>query len=258
MNTCLAPPRGLSHTAAAPLYDRRLVPFPRIRRQLRRRGVSPDRVSSDRGEIYENRIGTALMALYRDTGSARSYEALYAFSRDGVLSWIKSLLARRRSSLDPLELLQDTFINVYRYPRGFRDQHPGSYRVWVRTIAGNIIRRASGRSARFSFQDLPDGLQEPACPAHHPDQQAVQTEENASLKQAWLVFLGHYASAFAKLADRDREALTLVEIDGLAYKDAARILGVGGSNMKMIVFRSRKRLAAHMRDAMVIRTESMN
>ena len=42
----------------------------------------------------------------------------------------------------------------------------------------------------------------------------------------------------------------LVEVEGLSYQEAGRILQVGRSNMKMIVFRSRKRIARRMRLAM--------
>jgi predicted DNA-binding protein (UPF0251 family) len=44
--------------------------------------------------------------------------------------------------------------------------------------------------------------------------------------------------------------LHLVEVEGLSYQEAGDILGVGRSNMKMIVFRSRKRVARRMRQTM--------
>ena len=44
--------------------------------------------------------------------------------------------------------------------------------------------------------------------------------------------------------------MTLVEVDGLTYKEAGDALGVRASNMKMILFRARKRLVNHMRRSM--------
>ena len=41
-----------------------------------------------------------------------------------------------------------------------------------------------------------------------------------------------------------------MEVEGLSYAEAGEILGVGRSNMKLIVFRSRKRIARKMRLAM--------
>src|SRR5687768_17557484 len=116
--------------------DPRIRPItPPIAAALLRRGT---RCQPNRGESpdqYENRVGTALMALYRDTRDPAAFEALYAFTRPSVQLWILSLLGREPTQLDPAEILQDTFVNVYRYPTAFREEHGGSFRVWVRTIA---------------------------------------------------------------------------------------------------------------------------
>jgi RNA polymerase sigma factor (sigma-70 family) len=149
--------------------------------------------------------------------------------------------------LDPRELLQDTFVNVYRYPTAFREEHSGSFRVWVRTIAGNIVRRARGAERRISFQELPDGLQEPEDERENPFRRAVSIEQESLVQGAWVLFLCLYACAWRELGQRDRRTLHLVEVEGLSYQEAGRILAVGRSNMKMIVFRSRKRIARQMR-----------
>jgi RNA polymerase sigma-70 factor (ECF subfamily) len=235
---------------------------PRVRRpcveaMLRLRGVDPrmgaDGPTAAFGEATEavgNRNATALMALYRDTRSAAAFDALYGATRDGVLAWIQSLLRRGRSPLDPSELLQDTFVNVYRYPTAFRDEHDGSFRVWVRTIAANLVRRAGGRGSRLSFQELPEGMQEPEDRRGSPLRLAQTREESSTLRSAWVLFLAHYAAAWQELAPRDREALRLVEVEGKTYLEAGEVLAVGRSNMKMIVFRARRRLARRMRAAM--------
>lgn len=228
----------------------RLAAWPAVVASLRARGgvlASSPRPPADE---LENRLGTELMALFRDTRSEETFEALYGFARPAVLRWIKSLLRKGLGHLDATELLQDTFVNVYRYPTSFRADHAGSFRVWVRTIAGNIVRRAGARGAALSFQELPEGLREPADPHGSPDQVAVVDEQSAHLKRAWLLFLCHYGRAWEQLSARDREALHLVEVEGRTYEEAGRVLQVRRSNMKMIIFRSRKRIAARMRAAM--------
>ncbi len=228
----------------------RLEPFPTIQNRLRLRGVCAAPQPAERPEEWENRIGTALMALYRDSRAEEAFEALYHFSRLSVLEWIQGLLHRGLRHLDPNELLQDTFVNVYRYPGAFRDEHHGSFRVWVRTIAGNIVRRASARPGRLSFQELPEGLQEPADGKLGPIQRAESQEQEESLRAAWVLFLCLYKEAWEQLGERDQRTLHLVEVEGLSYQAAGEILEVGRSNMKMIVFRSRKRIARFMRAAM--------
>jgi RNA polymerase sigma factor (sigma-70 family) len=192
--------------------------------QLERRGVAPVRTPSETYDQFENRLGTALMALYRDAREPAAFDALYRFTGPGVLLWIRSLLGREPASLDPAEVLQDTFVNVYRYPGAFRDEHGGSFRVWVRTIAGNVVRRAALARARATPQEL----------------------ETASE-------LEDHARAWEELGQRDRRTLHLVEVEGLSYQEAGRILEVGRSSMKMIVFRSRRRIARRMREAMAQR-----
>jgi RNA polymerase sigma factor (sigma-70 family) len=189
------------------------------------------------------------MSLYRDSRDPAVFEALYAFARRGVEQWIASLLGRELLHLDPAEILQDTFVNVYRYPGAFREDHCGSFRVWVRTIAGNVVRRCSGarhRSAQLELLESP----EPVDRSGGPIQTILEEDESQQLRRAWILLLCYYAQAWKELSQRDRRTLHLVEVEGLSYQEAGRVLSVRRSNMKMIVFRSRRRLARRMREAM--------
>ena len=228
----------------------RLQAFPEALERLRDRGVPVDPVADEDVQAFENRLGTQLMALYRDTRDPVTFEALYAFARPAVLRWIRSLLTRELAHLDPNELLQDTFVNVYRYPKAFREDHASSFRVWVRTIAGNVLRRATTRRSRASVQELCQEVMEPEDRSACPSLCAEHDEESRHLRATWILFLSLYAQAFRTLSQRDRRTLHMVEVEGMSYRDAGELLGVGRSNMKMIVFRSRKRIARKMRIAM--------
>ena len=190
----------------------------------------------------EDARATELMARFRDSRSLEDFERLYAETRLGVLNWVRSLLRQGNARLDAHELLQDTFVNVFRYPSSFRDEAPSSFRVWVRTIAGNVVRRARAKLPREATFELPEGTVEPASHAAGPALQADMSEAAERLGRAYGLLLACYAEAFEQLAARDRRALELVEVEGLAYVDAAAELGVRPSNMKMIVFRARRRL----------------
>lgn len=223
--------------------------FPAVVRALEARGLSPRALPGEGPEAFENRLGTALMGLYRDTRDPSVFEALHAFSAPGVLSWIKSLLGRELAGLDPAEILQDTFVNVYRYPGSFREDHGGSFRVWVRTIAGNVVRRSSQARSRGCLQELESSV-ELVDRSSGPAQVLLDEDESQRLRRAWILLLCYYAEAWKELSQRDRRTLHLVEVEGLSYQEAGRVLAVGRSNMKMIVFRSRKRLARRIREAM--------
>lgn len=183
------------------------------------------------------------MTLFRDEPTEAHFEALYAFTQGPLLAWISSSLFRRGSAADPTEVLQDTYVNLYRYARTFRDERAQSFRVWSRTIAANLVRRSRRETARPSLQALPEGLQEPADrTAFGPSVQAMMGEERVATVRAYQLLLRHYHAAFAALSPRDREALELVEVEGKSYAEACEILQVGMSNMKMIMFRARRRL----------------
>ncbi len=192
------------------------------------------------------------MVRFRETRSAEAFEALYRCSRAPLLSTIVHLCAHRGLRLDPAELLQDTLVNVYRYAGGFDETSAAGFRGWARAIATNVVRRASMRSRTLALSALPEGLDEPLDRRAGPALVVSSDEQSAGLRRAWILLLLHYAHGFEKLCARDRSALDLIEVQGLSYGEAGRILRVGRSNMKMIMFRSRRRLRDHMRRAMSV------
>jgi RNA polymerase sigma factor (sigma-70 family) len=239
-----------------PTLDSTLLATPplptRIVDALESRGIAlvPRATESESG--FRERLDTELMALFRDTLDGEIFETLYLHARGRVFTWLRSLLVQQRSFLDPVELLQDTFVNVFRYSRRFRSDHSSSFRVWVRTIAANAMRRAQSGALQGSLQDLPEGQQEPIDAAPGPNRLAVDAEDGRALSVSWMLFLEHYARAYGELLPRDRLALDLVELQGLSYSQAGERLRVGPSNMKMIMFRSRQRIQVRMRRSMGI------
>ncbi len=221
--------------------------FPvRLRQDLLARGVSLEAQTNEAPGVFVDRVDTALMALFRDTRSAESFEVLYDRTAGAVFDWLRRLLAGQRCGLDPLEILQDTFVNVYQYSTRFRDERPESFRVWVRTIASNAMRRARSQVPRRAEQPLSEKLGEPVARHAEPTRRLDEEEERRRLALTWMLFLEHYSRAYAGLAARDQTALAMVEIECLSYAEAGARLAVGASNMKMIMFRARQRLIARM------------
>jgi RNA polymerase sigma-70 factor (ECF subfamily) len=218
----------------------------RVRRQLERRGVSLAPLSGESLADFSARLETGLMALFRDSRGEEEFAALYEVAGQGVLRNILMGLRGQSARLDPQELCQDVFVNIYRYAASFRDDHPRSFKAWVHAISRNLIRRHMGTRRRPSLQALPEGLAEPEDGRVGPSACASLCEERESLLRSWSLLLLHYAAAWEQLSERDQAALTLVEVDGLSYTQACDVLGVGMSNMKMIMFRARKRLRAHL------------
>ncbi|MBK7645178.1 MAG: RNA polymerase sigma factor [Planctomycetes bacterium] len=217
--------------------------------RLRERGVSLSLLPGETRELGRARLETALMALFRDGREEAAFAALYEFAHAELASWVELLLSgagRMRGLIDPAELVQDTLVNVYRYAESFRDEHARSFRVWTHTIATNLLRRSCIRRERTSLQALPEGVCEPRDPRGTPTEELVRGEDQRSVLAAWMIVLSQYAEAYEQLSPRDRQALDMIEVQGLSYAAACKRLSVGLSNMKMILFRARRRIRARI------------
>lgn len=243
----------MSQTALA--ASRLPIHHPGILRRLAERGAELATREGEDAELGVSRLETALMALFRDEGGESVFEALYAAARPALAEWILRLGSGRLRAADVEGLVQDTFVNVYRYAPTFRDEHARSFRVWSRAIAGNVLRRSRSRG-RAAAQELSGGeLPESADPRADPAGHAIDAEEQRSVSAAWMILLSQYLQAWQQLGPRDRLALDLVEVQGLSYTEAGARLGVGLSNMKMIMFRARRRIRATIAGTLLAREE---
>ena len=231
---------------------------PDVERELAARGLYETSAESHEttGDAGSDRLDTALMTLFRDTGRREVFDALYGSARASVYEWLRWMVREQQARLDPLDLLQDTFVNVYRYAASFRPESGAGFRRWVRTIAANVVRRARAATPRRWVSATAELAPELEDRQPGPALRLVEGEETRALRVAWANFLVLYAEGFARLSPRDRRALELVELEGRSYSEAAEELGVGPSNMKMIMLRARRRLAVHLRDALGVAVEA--
>ena len=56
-----------------------------------------------------------------------------------------------------------------------------------------------------------------------------------------------YIEFYSMLSDRERRALHLVEVEGVSYREAAAELGIKLENLKMVIFRARRKIHRAMR-----------
>ncbi|MGH9224969.1 MAG: RNA polymerase sigma factor [Acidimicrobiales bacterium] len=121
------------------------------------------------------------------------------------------------------DVAQDTFLRAYLRLGSFRFEC--KFSTWVLQIARNAgLDALRARMRRVRLHD--------AAPAPPPTQDPVATAE--------------VAAALASLGPNLREALLLVEVLGLTYREVAEVTGVPEGTVKSRVFKARSRLAGWM------------
>ncbi|MFT6040234.1 MAG: hypothetical protein ACI9C2_000393, partial [Gammaproteobacteria bacterium] len=56
-----------------------------------------------------------------------------------------------------------------------------------------------------------------------------------------------YLRFYSQLSEREQRAIHLVEVEGSSYRDAAVDLGIKLENLKMVIFRARRKIHRSMR-----------
>lgn len=219
-------------------------------RLLLRHGVAvPEAVSQARGPVPDlvDRTATALMDLYRRTGSGRAFDLLVALTRDRLLARVRCRARMLGGSVDPEELLQDALVNMFRYPDRFDARRPGAFRAWSSAVVDNAVRRRLRRRRGPDVQLRSfDVLEREPYRRVGPAAQAANAEACRRAARAWALFLRLYLAAYHRLNERERLVLHLVEVRGQRYAEVAARMGMRPEAIKMVVFRARRRIFARV------------
>jgi RNA polymerase sigma factor (sigma-70 family) len=196
-----------------------------------------------------DRAQTALMDRFRRTGSPRVFEALATLATPHLERRVKSRIRYLGGAIDPQEVLQDTLVNIFRYPDRFDGRRPSAFRAWSATIVDNTIRRHLRRALSgpdVQLQPVELLCNEPDAPSRGPEQRAIQSEACVEAIGAMRLLLGCYLAAYDALSPRERFALQMVEVDRVRYAALAELLGMRAEAVKMVVFRARRRIHERM------------
>ncbi len=194
-------------------------------------------------------LDTALMQIFCSTGDTRAFEFLYEITSEPLMGWIRGRVRQIARRLDVREILQDTFINIYRYAKSFKGEGAYGFRRWARTIAANAMHRAS-RKRTLVFSEWTDGIMQVPSPAGGPRGVVEARELGRELDKAYRLLLQVAPLAFARLSPRDRFVLHAVDQERSSYRDVEKELGLRSGALKMIVHRARIRLKSHLREAL--------
>lgn len=193
---------------------------------------------------YLDWVSTTLMECYKETGDPPTFALLFELNRAAFLQAIQCNLRRSFHHVDPQDVLQEVFLNIYRYPHRFKADRADAFRGWGHRIARNTLLKFLKGQARLScFQTIDEEAVQPEdVRARRPDRAASDAESAQVVNCAYLLYLQLYMLHFARLSAKEQRALTLVEVDGASYREAASELGIRLENLKMVIFRGRRKI----------------
>ena len=187
---------------------------------------------------------TALMHCYGNTRDPQVFALLYELNRAPFMQAIQGKVRRSGGAVDPQDVLSEVFLNIYRYPHRFLAEKPDAFRNWGHRIVRNtLLKFLKGQSRLSRFASLNDEIGEREDQrVRSPYRCALEAESATVVDQAYLIYLNLYLLHFNRLSEKERRALTLVEVDGASYKRAAEELGIRLENLKMVIFRGRRKI----------------
>ncbi len=220
--------------------------IPRVERE-RMGAVLSDRTRSL--ESVRDALSTRLMECFKQRRSRGCFGLLYELNGTHLLTQVASRLRRYASKADPQDVLQEVFFNVYRYPHRFDSSREDAFRVWSAMIVRNTVLkhlRSQGRGGRqeVPFEDLSD---QPESEASNPLLGVIRQESSDECSRVYVTYLRLYLRFYSMLSERERRALHLVEVDRYSYRKAAGELDIKLENLKMVIFRARRKIHRAMR-----------
>jgi RNA polymerase sigma-70 factor, ECF subfamily len=182
------------------------------------------------------------LMLRAQEGDETAFPELFQRLGARVLQYVRRLVG---SEARAEEITQDVFVQIFRFRHRYRPESKLS--TWVFTIATNLCLNELRRPERQLRVDLwerrsdeGDRQDEPSL----PDPQAIDPEQGAAGRE-----LAHaLETAVAALPPKQRAALLLSRIDGMAYRDVADALGTTEGAVKALLFRATHGLRDRLRD----------
>jgi len=224
----------------AELWER--TGFAPIAKLLEQRAPNGDPLVEE--HAFSDWLSTVLMDCFKQTGDSAVFALLYDLNKSSFAHAIQSQLRRAFHPVDAQDVLQEVFLNIYRYPHRFLADKADAFRGWGHRIVRNtLLKFLKGQARLARFRDIDDEAVQPEdLRTRRPDRAASEAESAGAVNQAFLLYLQLYLHHFGKLSPRERLALTLVEVDGASYRDAADALGIRLENLKMVIFRGRRKI----------------
>ena len=176
-------------------------------------------------------------------GDDRAFEEIVARYERRVFR----LACRLTSETDAPDVLQNTFLQVYRHLPSFRGE--SRFATWLYRIATNValmLRRARIRKPAESLDAFMPRFDEHGMHADLPAQLQVASRADELIDRQALVEKAR--AGVARLPDVYRDAFVLRDLEEMSTTDVAQVLGVEPATVRQRVHRARLLLRGYLSD----------
>lgn len=164
-------------------------------------------------------------------GSEEAFQILVSRYRARIINLITRFVGDPDRAED---ISQEVFIRVYRNRERYRKS--GKFSTWIFTIAANLAKNEIRRKVRHRRVVSMDDEKEPGTSlAATLADQGVGPGGTLERKELEVLILG----AIESLPERYRMALVLRDLEGLAYEEVSRVLGIPGGTVRSRINRAR-------------------
>ena len=166
---------------------------------------------------------------------------------------IYRLACRVTSDTDAPDVLQETFLQLYRHLSSFRGE--SRFRTWLYRIASNAAlmhRRARARRPDASLEDFLPRFDEHGIHAATPAELQVAARADELLDRK--VLAEKAREVIARLPDVYRDAFVLRDLEEIPTADVARALGVEPATVRQRVHRARLMLRGYLSELVEVKS----
>jgi RNA polymerase sigma-70 factor (ECF subfamily) len=157
------------------------------------------------------------------------------------------LACRLTSDTDAPDILQETFLQVYRHLPSFRGE--SRFATWLYRIASNAALMHRRSRARRPAESLEGFLPRFDAQGRHvasPAQLSVASRADELLDRQFLA--GKARDVMTRLPDLYRDAFVLRDLEDMSTADVAQALGVEPATVRQRVHRARLMLRGYLSD----------
>lgn len=193
------------------------------------------------GEGVEE-IADAVLVSRSQAGDMKAYDSLVIRHRNRIFAMIRNMT---HHEADAWDLTQDVFIKAWNALANFEAK--AKFSTWLYRIAHNVVYDWNRRKKHDMAGELNDEIFEndridpSAIAIPHvggsPDEQMAMGELKTKIE-----------AALAKISPEHREIVILKDVQGLAYKEIADVMGCTIGTVMSRLFYARQKLQALLRD----------